>query len=89
LESAVKSRRCVVGESPIQRMFPRAATELHWRKPAWGIRGTHTWEFGLRAWLSLAEEALLPQLPWNLSTWPEELLAQLVELILNPTLKEE
>ena len=35
------------------------------------------------------EEALLLQLPWDLSTWPEELLAQLVELILNPTPKEE
>lgn len=35
------------------------------------------------------EEALLLQLPWDLSTWPEELLAQLVDLILNPTLKEE
>lgn len=35
------------------------------------------------------KEALLLQLPWDLSTWPEELLAQLVDLILNPTLKEE
>lgn len=34
------------------------------------------------------EEALLLQLPWDLSTWPAELLAQLVELILNPTPKE-
>jgi len=36
-----------------------------------------------------SKEALLLQLPWDLSTWPAELLAQLVELILNPTLKEE
>lgn len=35
------------------------------------------------------KEALLLQLPWDLSTWPEELLTQLVDLILNPTLKEE
>ena len=35
------------------------------------------------------EEALLLQLPWDLSTWPAELLAQLVELILNPTPEEE
>jgi len=33
-----------------------------------------------------SEEALLLQLPWDLSTWPAELLAQLVDLILNPTL---
>jgi len=35
------------------------------------------------------EEALLLQLPWDLSTWPAELLAQLVDLVLNPTPKEE
>jgi hypothetical protein len=36
-----------------------------------------------------SEEALLVELPWDLSTWPEELLAQLVELILNRPSEEE
>lgn len=36
-----------------------------------------------------SEEALLLQLPWDLSTWPEELQIQLVDLILNRTTEEE
>jgi hypothetical protein len=36
-----------------------------------------------------SEDALLLQLPWDSSTWPEELHTQLVDLILNRTPEEE